>query len=121
MLSFVSEVKTLNQMPKYPYKCVIAIDTSVLAADADAFFGKLKQLVEAGGGTVQELYKAGSRRLAFKVKGKTEGNFFELPFDAEPAVVRELEAYLRLQETVLRFMTTREVQSASVATPPASA
>jgi len=106
-------------MSKYPYKCVIALDTSVLAADAEVFFGRLKSLVESGGGTVQELYKAGSRRLAFKVKGKTEGNFFEMPFDAEPVVVRELEAFLRLQESVLRFMTTREAQSAAV-TPPAS-
>ena len=100
-------------MQKYPYKCVIALDTSVLAADADVFFGRLKQMVEAGGGTVQELYRAGPRRLAFKVKGKTEGNFFELPYDASPAVVRELEAYLRLQETVLRYMTTREAKSAA--------
>ena len=107
-------------MSIYPYKCVIAIDTSVLAADAEVFFGRLKSLVESGGGTVQELYKAGSRRLAFKVKGKTEGNFFELPFDAEPVVVRELEAFLRMQDSVLRFMTTREAQSAAVSTPPSS-
>jgi len=107
-------------MSIYPYKCVIALDTSVLAAEADVFFGKLKLLVENGGGKVQEIYKAGSRRLAFKVKGKTEGNFCELPFDAEPAVVRELEAYLRLQEFVLRFMTTREAKSAAASAPPAS-
>ena len=108
-------------MSIYPYKCVIALDTSVLAADAEVFFGRLKQLVEAGGGSVQELYKAGSRRLAFKVKGKTEGNFFEMPFDAEPVVVRELEAFLRLQDFVLRFMTTREAQSAAAPAPSASA
>jgi len=101
---------------------MIALDTSVLATDADAFFGRLKQMVETGGGSVQEIYRAGSRRLAFKVKGRTEGNFFEMPFDAEATVVRELDAFLRMQETVLRFMTTRAVQSAApaAATPASS-
>ena len=102
-------------MNTYPYKCMIALDTSVLATDAEAFFARPKTMVEAGGGSVQELYKAGSRRLAFKVKGKTEGNFFEMPFDSTPAVVRELEAFLRMQDTVLRFMTTRAAVSAAAA------
>jgi len=108
-------------MNTYPYKCMIALETSVLATDADAFFVRLKTMVEAGGGSVQELYKAGSRRLAFKVKGKTEGNFFEMPFDATPVVVRELEAFLRMQDMVLRFMTTRAaVSAAASAASPAS-
>jgi len=44
-----------------------------------------------------------------------------MPFDAEPVVVRELEAFLRLQDFVLRFMTTREAQSAAAPAPSASA
>jgi len=110
-------------MKKYPYKSVIALDMGIMAADADVLAGKVRQIVEAAGGTVANVDKIGSHRLAFRVKGRNDANHMIVNFDSPAKAVAEAEAWLRLQPGVLRVMTTRRtvLETMAVQQPPADA
>src|SRR6266511_5226107 len=49
----------------------------------------------------------GKRRLAYDLRKQREGTYAVLECMAEPATIKEFERQLRLNEQVLRFMTTR--------------
>jgi small subunit ribosomal protein S6 len=89
------------------YEVMIAFDTSVQVGDADILIEKLKGIVTAGKGTVRAADKIGYRKLAFKVKGRTECNMALLTCEMPSEVVPQLEQVLKLHEGVLRYMTTR--------------
>jgi small subunit ribosomal protein S6 len=108
-------------MNKYPYKCVIALDTGVVSSDADVLSGRIKQIVEAEKGSMSDIEKAGTRRLAFRVKGRADANHMIIHFDSTPTALREVETWLRLQPGVLRVMTTRRTALETLAAQQAAA
>ncbi len=107
-------------MNKYPYKCVIALDIGVLSSDADVITGKMKQMIEAAGGSLSDVEKAGQRRLAFRVKGRADANHLIVHFDCAPATLKETEKWLRLQNGVIRVMTTRRTALETLAAEQAA-
>ena len=50
----------------------------------------------------------GSRKLAYPIKKQGEGHYYLLEYNAEPAVVSELERTLRITEGVLRYMSVQQ-------------
>lgn len=106
-------------MNKYPYKSVIALDIGVTGAEADVMTGKIKTLVEASGGKILSVEKISSSRLAFRVKGRIDANHLVVQFDSTPEALTEAEAWLRLQNGVLRVMTTRRTALETLATEQA--
>ncbi len=48
------------------------------------------------------------RKLAYAIRGHSEGYFVVLRFAAEPELPRELESRLELDETVLRYLIVRQ-------------
>ena len=94
-------------MEKRVYEILIAIDPAIPSADVDALMGRLNQQIVDSGGTVRNLEKHGLRKLAYRVRGKGEANFFQFVCDAPPAMVNQVKQILRLHEGVLRSMTTR--------------
>jgi small subunit ribosomal protein S6 len=101
------------------YEFLIALDTSVPSADAEVLLTKLQGLIGEATGTVKEIDRQGIRKLAFKVRGKMDAQFFALRCEAPSVVVKQIEDVLRLNEGVVRYMTTRLDPSVLVpATPP---
>ena len=49
----------------------------------------------------------GKRRLAYDIRKQREGTYAVLEVSAEPSTVKEFERQLRLNENVLRFLSTR--------------
>jgi small subunit ribosomal protein S6 len=49
----------------------------------------------------------GKRRLAYDIRKQREGTYAVFEAKAEPSMVKELERQLRLNENVLRFLSTR--------------
>ncbi len=58
-------------------------------------------------GEVVRVENWGKRRLAHDIKKQREGTYAVLEVSAEPSVVKEFERQLRLNENVLRFLSTR--------------
>lgn len=49
----------------------------------------------------------GKRRLAYDMRKQREGTYAVFEVSAEPSMVKEFERQLRLNENVLRFLSTR--------------
>ena len=81
---------------------------------------KLKALVTSAQGEVKDLEKQGVRKLAFRVRGKMDAQFFALRYEAPSAVVKQIEEVLRMNETVVRYMTMR-IQPSQLAASAAKA
>lgn len=60
------------------------------------------------GGQVKKTDVWGRRKLAYEVKHLREGHYVLTDFDIEPERVPELEASLRIHETVFRHLVTRK-------------
>jgi small subunit ribosomal protein S6 len=65
--------------------------------------GQLKTL----GAEVTKVDNWGKRRLAYDIRKQREGTYAVLEVSAEPSMVKEFERQVRLNENVLRFVSTR--------------
>ena len=67
----------------------------------------LETTVKGLGVDVTKTENWGKRRLAYEIKKQREGTYAVLEVSAEPAMIKEFERQLRLNENVLRFLSTR--------------
>lgn len=67
------------------------------------------------GGATQKTDVWGRRRLAYEVGHLREGQYVLTDFQIEPARVPELEATLKISDTVFRHLVTRKPEKAAAA------
>ena len=72
--------------------------------------GRLQESLVGLGGEVVSLDDWGRRRLVFELRKQREGHYLLLQVRATPVVMREYGRQLNLNESVLRFLTTRVVE-----------
>src|SRR6059036_1119192 len=90
-----------------PYEVLVIVDPrptdEEVAALLDQLGGQLKTL----GAEVTKVDNWGKRRLAYDIKKQREGTYAVFEVSAEPSMVKEFERQVRLNENVLRFVSTR--------------
>src|SRR5206468_9604853 len=72
--------------------------------------GRLQEALVALGGEVTSSEDWGRRRLLFELRKQREGHYLLLQVRGTPAAMLEYERQLKLNESVLRFLTTRVVE-----------
>jgi small subunit ribosomal protein S6 len=102
------------------YDVLIIVDPRPTEEEVAQLTTRLQESCVALGGEVVSMENWGKRRLAFEIRKQREGTYVLLQIKAEPSAVREFERQLRLNESVLRFMTTRVVEGRRKARPPAA-
>ncbi|MFH1502958.1 MAG: 30S ribosomal protein S6 [Candidatus Eisenbacteria bacterium] len=65
---------------------------------------KVEEIITREGGTIKEWDKWGKRRMAFPIKGQSDGYYAFLQFEAEPAAIERLAHVYKLDENILRHM-----------------
>lgn len=89
------------------YELMLILDPELeertVAPSLDSFLNVVRQ----GGGTVEKVDIWGRRRLAYEIKKKAEGIYAVIDLNCEPAVVKELDRQLNLNEAVLRTKVIR--------------
>jgi small subunit ribosomal protein S6 len=92
-------------MRKYELMVILDpdLDERTIAPSLDQFLG----VVRSGGGTVDKVDLWGKRRLQYEIKKKADGFYAVIELAAEPAVVKELDRQLNLNEAVLRTKVIR--------------
>ena len=68
---------------------------------------QLSEQMTTLGATVIKMENWGKRRLAYDIRKQREGTYAVLEVSAEPSTIKEFERQLRLNENVLRFLSTR--------------
>ncbi|HEY3200221.1 MAG TPA: 30S ribosomal protein S6 [Actinomycetes bacterium] len=89
------------------YEVMVILDPDLeertVAPSLDQFLNVIRQ----GGGNVEKVDVWGRRRLSFEIDKKAEGIYAVVDLQAEPAVVKELDRQLNLNEAVLRTKVIR--------------
>jgi small subunit ribosomal protein S6 len=108
------------------YDMLLIVDPRLTDEEVAHLSTRLQEALVALGGEVISSEDWGRRRLVFELRKQREGHYLLVQVRANPASVREYERQLKLNESVLRFLTTRVVEGrrklapvgAAAATPP---
>ena len=81
----------------------------VIKPEADEYkfnttLNNVKQLITGLGGTVSDMEQWGKRKLAYPIKGLSEGSYVLAHFKLEPSRNKELEAKLKISDEVARHL-----------------
>ena len=89
------------------YELMVILDPDLeertIAPSLDTFLN----VVRNGGGSVEKTDVWGRRRLAYDIDKKVEGIYAVVDLDAEPALMKELDRQLNLNEAILRTKVLR--------------
>jgi small subunit ribosomal protein S6 len=93
------------------YDVLLIVDPRLTDEEIAQLSGRLQEtLGTLGGEVVASPEDWGRRRLVFELRKQREGHYLLLQVRATPAAMREYERQLKLNESVLRFLTTRVVE-----------
>ena len=90
-----------------PYEILVIVDPRPTDEEAAALLEQLGEQLKTLGGEVTKVDNWGKRRLAYDIRRQREGTYAVFEVSAEPSTVKEFERQLRLNENVLRFLSTR--------------
>ncbi|MDQ6986903.1 MAG: 30S ribosomal protein S6 [Mariprofundaceae bacterium] len=89
------------------YETIFIVNPDVSQENTDEFTDTLVQRVEKAGGRIVKREYWGSRPLAYQIAKRKRGHYVLLVTDGEAKAATTLEKGLRLDERVMRFLTTR--------------
>ena len=89
-----------------PYEILVILNAGLTDEDSAALLTQLGETIKGLGAQVTKVENWGKRRLAYDVDKQREGTYAVLEVSAEPAMVKEFERQLTLNESVLRFLST---------------
>ena len=86
---------------------LVILNAGLTDEDSAALLTQLGETVKGLGAEVTKVENWGKRRLAYDVNKQREGTYAVLEVSAEPSMVKEFERQLKLNENVLRFLSTQ--------------
>jgi small subunit ribosomal protein S6 len=89
------------------YELMVILDPDLEERTVSPSLEKFLNVVRKGGGTIEKVDIWGRRKLAYEIKKKTEGIYAVVDLTTEPAVAKELDRQLNLNEAVLRTKLIR--------------
>ena len=103
-------------MLSHEYETIIIvrpdIEESALGALADKFEGVLTD----SGGHILDREDWGSRKLAYPIAKHLRGHFVRMSYLAPAEIIGELERRIRIEDSIVRFMTIRLADAVDVPT-----
>lgn len=89
------------------YELMVILDPDLEERTVAPSLETFLNVVRNGGGTVDKVDIWGRRRLAYEINKKSEGIYAVVDLHAEPALVKELDRQLNLNESVVRTKVIR--------------
>jgi small subunit ribosomal protein S6 len=89
------------------YETTVIIQPEISDEGVEEFCGRLDGIVEKGGGVRLMYDDQGRRRLAYEIQNFQKGRYVMLHFLDEGETIPTLERALRLEDSVLRFLTVQ--------------
>ena len=86
---------------------LVILNAALTDEEGAALLTQLGETVKGLGAEVTKVENWGKRRLAYDINKQREGTYAVLELSAEPAMIKEFERQLKLNESVLRFLSTQ--------------
>ena len=90
------------------YELLYILNNELADEAKEAVIEKLNAVVTANGGTVDNVDKWGTKRLAYPINYKNEGYYVLVNFTAAATLPDELERVMRITDAVVRFMIVKK-------------
>lgn len=88
------------------YEMLYVLDAAISDEAKEAFVQKFEGIVSNNGGKVVSTDKWGAKKLAYPIDYKSDGWYALMTFEADGAVVKELDRIAGLSVEVLRRIIT---------------
>ena len=89
------------------YENLFIVRPDATEEEIDHLVDQMSKSVTTSGGTVDKVDKWGKRRLAYRVEKHREGSYVLMQFTADATAVKEFERRLRVQDSIIKFLTVR--------------
>ena len=89
------------------YEHIFLARQDVTAQQVEALTEQMKSVIQSNGGSVAKTEYWGIKSLAYRVKKNRRAHFTMMNIDAPAAAVTEMERQMRINEDVIRILTTR--------------
>lgn len=89
------------------YETTIITKNEMADSDLEALKKKLSGAISSMGGKVVYQEDWGKRKLAYHVGKESRGHYTYLVYNGKPGVSAEVERNLRINESVMRFLTVQ--------------
>ncbi|MBR3494269.1 MAG: 30S ribosomal protein S6 [Clostridia bacterium] len=100
------------------YELTYIIDATLEETARKELIAKFSSLIAANGGEVEKVDETwGKRRLAYPIDHKTEGYYVLVTYTAPVEVPAEVERNMRINDSVLRYLTVKLVEKHSKVKP----
>jgi small subunit ribosomal protein S6 len=90
------------------YETVWVVNGDLPDEDVKAAIDKFSKIISGQGGTVANVEEWGRRKLAYKIGNTLRGAYILVDFAGMPATVKELERNFRIDDRVIRYLTTKK-------------
>jgi len=87
------------------YETICIVKPDVSEEVTKGIIQKLTAVIEEGKGKLNNIDEWGRRRLGYPIEKKQDGYYFVMDYTSVPAVSKEIERLMRLNEDVLRCQT----------------
>ncbi len=85
------------------YEAVVFFSPQLVGEKLEEVKKSFEEQVRKQGGKVIAQHEMGKRAFGYRVKRQSEGLYFVVDFDLEPALVNDLKKTLSLTEAILRY------------------
>ncbi len=89
------------------YENVFIARQDISSSQVETLAETLAKIIEENGGKVTKTEHWGLRTLAYRIKKNRKGHYVLMNIDAPSDAVREMERQMRLNEDIIRYLTTR--------------
>ncbi|WP_431035153.1 30S ribosomal protein S6 [Streptomyces sp. P6-2-1] len=89
------------------YEVMVILDPDLEERSVAPLIESFLSVVREANGKVEKVDTWGRRRLSYEINKKPEGIYSVIDLQAEPAVIKELDRQMNLNESVLRTKVLR--------------
>jgi small subunit ribosomal protein S6 len=89
------------------YETAVIINAALDDEQIEAVVAKITGIITDGGGEISETEKWGRKRLAYTINKNRIGYYVIYRFEAPVDLIAELERLMKIDESVVRFLTIR--------------
>ena len=89
------------------YEMLYIISNEIEDEAKEAVVAKFEKLVTDNGGKVEKIDKWGTKKFAYPINYKAEGDYVLMTYEAAPTLNKELERVANITDEVIRQMITK--------------
>ena len=90
------------------YELLYIIDNDLGDEQKEAVMAKIAAVITDNGGTIDNVDKWGTKKLAYPINYKSEGYYVLVNFSAAATLPSELERVLNITDSIVRFTVLKK-------------